>query len=181
MWGAILSVASRVTGKLGPGATRCGVAILVGLFVGVWVAMKFFTPEPETRIEYITEVIEQQAPQTEVVVEEAERQVEIKYVEKIIEKEVLKYVPVESDPVACNVPIGSVRLLNDARDGRLREDSVPSTTAAYDGEGSTPSTITRRDLIRDNARLAIQYNKVATRYNALIEWLEIQQASLSVD
>jgi len=152
--------------------------VVIGVTLGFWIAVKTINPSPSEQIEYIEEVTEAQEPMQEIVVEEAVRQAEIRIVEKVVEKEVIKYVDREIDPIACNIPIGSVRMLNNARSGELRTDSLQGTTDESDEEGRKASTVTRADLLESDTALAIEYNKVYTQLNALIEWIDIQQSSL---
>lgn len=171
--------AAKLAGRAIPSGVYKSLGLLgLGVGIGLWFAVRFMVPPPSVQIEYITRVIEAQAPQQEIVVEHAVKEAEIKIVEKIIEKEVVRYVEVETDPVACNVPIGSVRVLNDARSGELRPDGLQGPTEVPDDEGRAPSTVTRADLFRSDAAIAIEYNKCSNQLNALIDWINIQQSSL---
>lgn len=172
-------LAAKAAGKLVPaGVYKAAGLFALGIGIGIWFAMKTLVPPPSVQIEYITRVIEAQAPMQEIVVEHAVKEAEIKIVEKIIEKEVVRYVERETDPVACNVPIGSVRVLNDARSGKLRPDSVQGSTREFDDDGRAPSTVTRADLFESDASIAIEYNKCSNQLNSLIDWINIQQSSL---
>lgn len=173
-WGSKL-----LGGKKGAGVA--GAALLLGIFAGMWVHQKFFAPEPEKVIEYITKVVTVQQEATEQVEEQfVEDKVRIEVVEKIVPREVVKYVPVK-DNAACNTPIGSVRLLNDARSGVLREDNLSSPSGLPSSEGTAPSTVTRRILTQTAAETAISYNQCRNQLNALIDWIEAQQKSLDQD
>lgn len=163
------------------GASAAGITLLLGIVFGMWINQKFFAPEPEKITEYITKVVEVQREETRrVETQFIETAAEVRVVEKIVPREVIKYVPVEND-TACNTPIGSVRLLNDARSGRLREDSLSSPTGLPDEEGTRPSTVTRRTLTESAAETAIAYNQCKTQLNALIDWIQAQQRSLDQD
>jgi len=171
--------AAKLAGKAVPaGVYKAAGLVALGIGVGIWIALKTLVPPPSVQIEYITRVIEAQAPMQEIVVTNAVKKAEIEIVEKIIEKEVVRYVERETDPVACNVPIGSVRVLNDARSGELRPDGLQSTTTEPDDEGRAPSTVTRADLFESDASIAIEYNKCRNQLNSLIDWIDIQQSSL---
>jgi len=171
--------AAKLAGKAVPsGVYKSFGFIALGVGFGLWFAMRFMLPQPDVQIKYITRVIEAQAPMQEIVVDQAVREAEIQIVEKIVEKEVIKYVDRETDPVACNVPIGSVRLLNDARSGRLRSGSLQSTPEESDDEGRAPSTVTRSDLFESDAGIASQYNLCKNQLNSLIDWIDVQQSSL---
>ncbi len=171
--------AAKLAGRAIPsGVYKAAGLLTVGIVIGIWFAMKTLVPPPSVQIEYITRVIEAQEPLQEIVVRNAVKKAEIEIVEKIIEKEVIRYVEVENDPVACNVPIGSVRVLNDARSGELRPDSVQGPTEVPDDEGRAPSTISRATLFESDASIAIEYNKCRNQLNSLIDWINIQQSSL---
>lgn len=171
--------AAKLAGKAVPaGVYKAAGLLTLGIGIGIWFAMKTLVPPPSVQIEYITRVIEAQEPLQEIVVTHAVKKAEIEIVEKIIEKEVVRYVERETDPVACNVPIGSVRVLNDARSGELREDGLQSSTGESDDEGRAPSTVTRADLFESDASIAIEYNKCRNQLNSLIDWIDIQQSSL---
>lgn len=158
------------------------VVLMLGAAGGFWVAQKFYKPAPEVVTEYVYKVVEKQREETRKVEEDfVEKKAETEVVERVVVKEVVRYVPVESDPVECNVPIGSVRLLNDARAGTLREDSLPPAAPDALEEGRTPSTVTRRDLIRSDAEIAGRFNECRDQLNSLIDWIDAQQRSLSVD
>ena len=152
--------------------------VALGAGLGLWFAVRFMLPSPSAQIKYIERVVEAQEPMQEIVVDHAVRETELRIVEKVVEKEVLRYVDRETDPVACNAPIGSVRLLNDARSGELRSDSLQGTPREPDDEGRAPSTITRSDLLESDAGIAIQHNKCRNQLNSLIDWINIQQSSL---
>lgn len=172
-------VAAKLAGKaIPPGVYKYGAVAALGMAIGLWFAVQFLVPPPSVQVKYITRVIEAQEPMQEIVVEAAKRETEIKFVDRIIEKEVVRYVDRETDPVACNTPIGTVRLLNDARSGRLREDGLQGTAAELAEEGRQASTVTRSDLYESDAAIAIEYNLVITQLNALIEWINVQQESL---
>lgn len=172
--------AAKLAGRAIPaGVYKVAGTLTVGIVIGIMFSLKFLVPPPSVQIEYITRVIEAQEPLQEIVVTNAIRQTEIQIVEKIIEKEVIKYVDRESDPVACNTPIGTVRLLNDARTGELRPDSLQGSAETSNDEGRSASTVTRSDLYEASAGVAIQYNQCKTQLNALIDWINIQQSSLS--
>ena len=175
----ILAVANLVRKAIPSGVYKYGAVAALGMAAGLWFAVQFMVPPPSVQIKYITRVIEAQAPMQEIVVEEAERQTEIRFVDRIIEKEVIRYVDRETDPVACNTPIGAVRLLNDARSGRLRENSLQGTAAELNEEGRRPSTVTRSDLYASDADIATRHNVCAARLNALIDWINVQQSSLN--
>ena len=174
----IFAAAKLVGKKIPPGVYKPLGFIALGIGVGLWFAVRFMLPPPSAQIKYIERVVEAQQPMQEVVVADAVRQAEIRIVETVVERKVIEYVDRETDPVICNVPIGSVRVLNDARNGELRADSVQSPTGEPDEEGRAPSTVTRADLFESDAALAIEYNKVYTQLNALIDWIDIQQSSL---
>lgn len=175
MFSAVGAFAKKFLG----GPKGITIVLLVGVIMGFWISQKFFLPDPVKEVEYVYEVIEkQQEAEREIVEDHNERLTEIKIVKEFVPVEVVKYVPKEADPVECNIPIGSVRLLNDAREGRIREGSLQGATGATDGEGAAPSTVTRRDLIQSDAEIAIQYNEVVNQLNSLIDWIEAQQKSL---
>ena len=175
---AFLAAANVARKAIPSGVYKYGAVAALGLAAGLWFAVQFLVPPPSVQIKYITRVIEAQEPLQEIVVVAAQRRTEIEFVDRIIEKEVIRYVDRETDPVACNTPIGTVRLLNDARSGRLREDSLQGTAAELAEEGRQPSTVTRSDLYESDAAIAIQYNLAATQLNALIDWIDVQQKSL---
>ena len=171
--------AAKVAGKAIPSGVYKSLGLFaLGVGVGLWFAVRFIVPPPSAQIKYVAEVIEAQEPMQEVVVDDAVRQAEIRIVEKVTEKEVASYVDRETDPITCNVPIGSVRVLNDARSGELRPDGLQSATEEFDDEGRAPSTVSRSDLLESDARIASQYNLCKTRLNSLIDWINIQQSSL---
>lgn len=174
----IFAVANLARKAIPSGVYKSLGLVSVGVVIGLWFAIRFMIPPPSVQIEYIARVAEAQEPQQEIVVEHAVKDAEIKIVDKIIEKEVIRYVEVETDPVACNVPIGSVRVLNDARSGELRQDGLQSATREFDDEGRAPSTVTRADLFKSDASIAIEYNKCRNQLNSLIDWIDIQQSSL---
>ncbi len=161
------------------GVYKYGAVAALGMAAGLWFAVQFMLPPPSAQIKYITRVIEAQRPLEEIVVRAGKRTTEIKFVDRIIEKEVVRYVDRETDPVACNTPIGTVRLLNDARNGRLRTDSLQGSARELVEEGSRPSTVTRSNLYESAVGVATQYNMCQTQLNALIDWINIQQSSLN--
>lgn len=175
---AFLAAANLARKAIPSGVYKYGAVAALGLAAGLWLAVQFLVPPPSVQIKYITRVIEAQEPLQEIVILAAERRVEIEFVDRIIEKEVIRYVDRETDPVACNTPIGTVRLLNDARSGRLREDGLQGTAIELAEEGRRPSTVTRSDLYESDAGIAIQYNVCSTQLNALIDWIAVQQSSL---
>jgi len=175
MWGIALGLASKFTGKISPAIWKGFAIIVVGFVLGMSFTQRFLMPEPS--VKYITKVVEAQAELNEIVVAHARRDTTIKIVTEIIEKEVIRYVPLPKNDFACNIPIGSVRLLNDARNGGLRESDLPSATFISDEEGAAASTISRAELIQSDAAIALQYNSLLIDHNALIDWIEVQQSS----
>ena len=174
----IFAAANLVRKAIPSGVYKYGAVLALGAAAGLWFAVQFLVPPPSVQIEYITRVLQDQEPLQEIVVEAAERRTEIEFVDRIIEKEVIRYVDRETDPVACNTPIGTVRLLNDARSGELRTDGLQGTAVELADEGSRPSTVTRSDLYESDVGVATQYNLCKTQLNALIDWIAVQQESL---
>lgn len=183
-WSAIVKSAAGLAGRMGISGGTVYVAIAVftlGSTVGFWVSQNLFLPDPIKVIEYISDVKSAREEVTDQIeATHTEREIEVRTAENIIPREAVKHAPqIESNPALCNIPIGSVRLLNDARAGRVRESSLPSPAGIPDEEGTAPSTLTRRDLIQSDAEIAIQYNLVVNQLNSLIEWVQAQQTALN--
>ncbi len=176
MFGVALSAASAFLGKVPSKVWKTLGLTIVGFVIGIMFAFKFLVPPPS--IEYITRVVEAQRELTEVVVSHARRESAIRIVREVIEKEVIKYVPLPQNDLDCNIPIGSVRLLNDARVGEIRKDGLSGTTSPSDEEGRAASTVSRGELIQSDAAIALQYNQLKVDHDALIDWINVQQAAL---
>lgn len=101
------------------------------------------------------------------------REAEIREVEKIVTKEVIKYVPVDESG-SCNLTRGAVGMLNAARAGRGSAELPGAPKLSY-GEAAEPSSITQRAEVEAHAQCGVRYNELAARHNALIDWLEQQQ------
>lgn len=74
----------------------------------------------------------------------------------------------------CRVAVGDLRLLNDAA-GARGGDSVggasdPARVAAY--QEPTPSTVSCRAFVGTEIDIRVQYNDLAARHDALIDWTE---------
>jgi len=96
---------------------------------------------------------------------------EIQVVTKFITKEIVKYVPDESTG-ACNYTIGAVGLLNVARqpfNGSVA--SVYETTDQPNPALQATSAHTQRSEIEWHAQCAGQYNELAAKHDALVDWL----------
>lgn len=74
----------------------------------------------------------------------------------------------------CRVSVGDLRLLNNAATaGRSDADggtSDPAFVAA--AQEQTPSTVSCRDLVSGEIDVRVQYNELATRHDALVDWIE---------
>ena len=123
--------------------------------------------------EIIRVVTKYQDVEKEVIKTQIETVREIEYVDRIVEKEVVKYVPIEDS--ACNIPLGSVWMLNYARRAGTGESVLPPTSPESDSTAYAPSTISRRDLIQSDREIALMYNKLSAQTNALIDFIEAQQ------
>lgn len=66
------------------------------------------------------------------------------------------------------IDVGTVRLLNDAREGSGPVDATGSSDAA----SRAPSTVTVEGVVTDDATLAHMYRELATRHDALVDWVE---------
>jgi len=151
---------------------------LIGFAIGGWCSwyvMDMIADAKKAALvpQIIHVVTEYQEIEKEVIKTQVETVREIEYVDRIVEKEVTKYVPVEDS--ACNIPIGSVRLLNASRRPGTSESVLPTAASESDDSAYAPSTIGRADLIQSDREIATMYNKLAAQTNGLIDFIERQQ------
>lgn len=92
-------------------------------------------------------------------------------VTKTITEEVIVYVPETND---CNYSFGAIGLLNIARQPWLGSSlaTLPTTAGLSDETLRTTSSFTQRDEVKAHAACATQYNDLAVKHDALIDWLE---------
>jgi hypothetical protein len=115
----------------------------------------------EDRANYV-ELDRQDRVQVQVVIKEVEK---IREVEKRIPYEVVKYVP--SNP-ACNLSVGAVRLLNDARVLSHPEADRRPAEPLSDAASRAPSDVGQPEEVAAHADCASRYAELAARHNALI-------------
>lgn len=93
--------------------------------------------------------------------------------EKIVVKEVIKYVP--EDPAGrCNLSRGAVGLLNNAR-GYSDTGGVPTAPELSAEESAAQSSLDQRAEVSAHADCALRYEELRLRHNALIDWIERRQ------
>ncbi len=93
----------------------------------------------------------------------------IEYVKEIVTREVPRYVTVsQAADSDCNLTVGAVRLLNCARTGSAE---CVAATGVTDAESRAPSVVTGQALIQSDAEVALRYNDLAVRHDALIDFL----------
>lgn len=92
-------------------------------------------------------------------------------VSKIITKEIVKYVPQESD--SCNYSIGAVGLLNYARQPNVSSwnPTMPDASRGSNESLHSPSNHSRIDEMEAHLQCVDQYNKLAVTSDALIDWI----------
>jgi len=65
------------------------------------------------------------------------------------------------------LPVGLVRLLNDARSGTFDPSTLPS-----DGEGKAPSAVEAQDFIESDFDVVAEYHELAKKHDELVEYVE---------
>jgi cell division protein FtsB len=65
------------------------------------------------------------------------------------------------------LPVGLVRLLNDARTG-----TPDSATDSSDGEGKAPSDVTAEDFIENDLDVVAEYRELAKKHDELVNFVE---------
>lgn len=157
------------------------VSALVGFFLGAYVVN---TINDAARAEALSDALKEKKAAIKRIIDQQEaiRQADSEVVfakdqviTKIVQQEVqiptevIKYVPAEND-LACSLTVGAVGMLNRARSAGMSTGT--DTTGFTDAESGATSTVTQRAEVAAHADCAIRYNKLKTRHNALIDWLD---------
>jgi len=118
-----------------------------------------------------SEQIEEKAEETKQAVRIVTKTVvqRVKKVEKVYEcqnTEVAQASNGSSGAYVWNLDVGTVRMLNDARAGR-----TPDSTAGSDAESKAPSGLAPSQFIENDLQIVEQYHDLATRHDALVDWV----------
>lgn len=88
---------------------------------------------------------------------------------KVITKEITKYVKVNAD---CNLAVGAVGLLNNARSGVITDGNMSDPSGTTDAEKRLATSFEQTDEIKAHLFCISEYNKLSSRNNALIDWFK---------
>ena len=103
---------------------------------------------------------------------------ENKLKERVIYKQVIKYVPTKDDPGCPNLTVGTVRVLNAARSAQTVADVVRATAGLTDEESRALTSLSRIDLVVSDAEIALMYNDLASKHNLLVDAIDAQQKAI---
>lgn len=154
-----------------------GIAILISLILGFGAGYKVKTMQVEADKAKTLEIESERQSKISTIVDQVvtktiddSKQAEV--VTKIIEKEVVKYVPkIQLVNSECNLTNGVVRLLNSHSSNQM-----PITTSATTSTDTAPSDITEKEHIDYTNEIIDLYNKASVQSNALIQYnLEVSK------
>jgi len=159
------------------------IAVLLGISFNAWIKhsqKKFERIESkrlQAEIKHLTEKMEETKVENERLMSVANKSIvdligklsEEEKNKKVITKEIIKYVKVNAD---CNLTVGAVGLLNNARSGSIPNSGVSDTTGTVDAEKWSASSIGQIAEIKAHLFCVSEYNKLSSRHNALIDWFK---------
>ena len=179
-----MALLSKITEAV-PARTVVAAVALCAASYGGWFAHGLYSQASLS--EQLTKAQEQMRQAVQRAIDEAERvrqidmeivedhtdvQAVIREVEREVIVEVIKYV---SNDSSCNLTVGAVGLLNDARRAAAGGDAVSGTAGFTDEESQAASTTTQQDSVTAHKACAIEYERLRNQHNALISWLEAQR------